>query len=482
MAGPSHDALRLLPSVDAILQQTAGEAWAESIPKGLLVEAIRAAIDDSRTRLAQPQSAAPLPTREHLAGQILDATRTRATLFAGPAYRRAINATGIILHTGLGRAVLPRPALDRLARELAGYSVLQVDTGTGKRSRRDERIEWLIARLTGAEAATVVNNNAAATILVLNTIARNREVIVSRGQLVEIGGSFRLPDVMAMSGARLVEVGTTNKTHARDYEQAITENTAAILRVHPSNYRVEGFTAEVPLPTLVEIAHANNLPLIDDVGAGAVIDPGRFGLPDEPTLPGSIQAGADLVLCSADKMIGGPQGGLILGRADLVRATRSNPLFRALRVDKITLSILETTLSLFLDEQRAMAEIPTLALMQRTVTELNEQAERIARAIREAATGCRLEVIDGFSQLGSGSLPGHDLPSRLIAVHPPGGDADGLAARLRSASPPVFARIAKNQVLIDPRTVLAQDEGDLIRATGDVLNTIVKDARAGRGC
>ncbi|MBI4581320.1 MAG: L-seryl-tRNA(Sec) selenium transferase, partial [Planctomycetes bacterium] len=442
MSSAHQDVLRLIPSVDALVQQATTQPWAAGVPRLLLTETVREVIQIERAHLSTSCTETEARDRQTLAGRLLGETQRLLRQRAGPYYRRAINATGIILHTGLGRAVLPKAAVDRIGQELSGYSVLQVDVETGKRSRRDTRIEWLLQRLTGAEAATVVNNNAAATMLVLNTVARGREVIVSRGQLVEIGGSFRLPDVMALSGAKLVEVGTTNKTHPRDYERAINDNTAAILRVHPSNYRIEGFTAEVPLDTLVQIAHDRGLPLIDDVGAGALMDYRRFGLPAEPTLPDSIRAGADLVLSSADKMIGGAQGGIIIGQARLVEVIRKNPLARALRVDKITLSVLETTLMLFLDPELALREVPTLGMMQRPVADVGEQAERIAAALRARAGADRIAVIDGFSQMGSGSLPGHDLPTRLVAIEPADGDPDGLAARLRAGTPPVFARIA----------------------------------------
>lgn len=475
---PSQDnPLQNLPSVDAVLQQPACRSL-DGVPHRLILAAVRQAVDARRQSLVDSRSAAtppattadPTKDRALLTSEIaLEAARA-ARRSADAYYRKAINATGIILHTGLGRAVLPNRAVERITRELAGYSVLQVDEETGKRSRRDTRIEWLVRELTGAQAATVVNNNAAATMLVLSTVGQAREVIVSRGQLVEIGGSFRLPDVMALSGAKLVEVGTTNKTHARDYERAINENTAAILRVHPSNYRIEGFTAEVPLETLVHIAHANNLPLIDDVGAGALIDYQRFGLPPEPTLPDSIRTGADLVLSSMDKMIGGAQGGLILGRADLVEAIRKNPLARALRVDKITLSVLETTLTLFLDESLAIREIPTLQMMARTLTEIRASAGRIAGALLKTANSARIEVVDGFSQMGSGSLPGHDLPTSLVAIEPRGGNPEELARRLRLSSPPVFARIAKGHLLLDPRTLLPGDEEILIQVVTTALS------------
>ena len=318
-----REALRQLPSVDAILQEIARQPWSQAIPRRLLTQAAKDAVQNWREQILAGETGPLFEGREErgdlVKGRdsflraVVDEVRRRSEETCATHYRHAINATGIILHTGLGRAVLAGSAIETVARELTGYSMLQVDPQTGERSRRDAKIQALLQMLTGCEAATVVNNNAAATMLVLQAVGRGREVIVSRGQLVEIGGSFRLPDVMALSGAKLVEVGTTNKTHARDYERAINENTAAILRVHPSNYRIEGFTAEVPLETLVEIAQAHGLPLIDDVGAGSLIDYSHLGLPEEPTLAQSIRAGADIVLCSADKMIGGPQAGLILG-------------------------------------------------------------------------------------------------------------------------------------------------------------------------
>ena len=464
---PAKDTvLRRIPSVESLLQSPEAKAWAADVPRRIVVDAVRAAIDAVRTRLAAaPEDASEADLRR----EILAGAAGRIRQEWSPHFRRAVNATGIILHTGLGRAVLPAKAVNQIARELAGYSVLQVDEETGKRSRRDARIEWMLRQLTGAEAATVVNNNAAATMIVLSAVARGKEVIVSRGQLVEIGGSFRLPEVMAASGAILVEVGTTNKTHPRDYENAITENTAAILRVHPSNYKISGFTAEVPLEEMVRIAHARNLVLIDDVGAGALVDFSRFGFQEEPALPDSVRAGADLVTCSADKLIGGPQGGILLGKAAWVEKVRKNPLARILRVDKLTLTALEATLSLFFDEALAIQEVPTLAMLARTPGDVASQADRIALAIRERAPAAAVTVIDGGSQMGSGSLPTQTIPTRLVAVSAPGVTADDLAARLRAHAPPVFARIQNDQVLADPRTLLPGDEEPLINAFAAAL-------------
>ena len=348
--------------------------------------------------------------------------------------------------------------------ELSGYLLLQADIATGERSKRDGRIECLLQQLTGAEAATVVNNNAAATSIVLNTVACGREVIVSRGQLVEIGGSFRLPDVIAASGVKMVEVGTTNKTHARDYEKAITPNTAAILRVHPSNYKISGFTAEVPLADLVRIGHAQGLVVIDDVGAGPLIDFARFGFEHEPTLQESVATGADLTTASADKLIGASQGGIILGRADFIQAVRKNPLARIVRVGKLTLAALEATLSLFLDEAQALEQVPTLRMLRRNLTEIAAQADCIARAIGEKTSAAVVTTTEGFSQMGSGSLPTQNLPTRLVAIQPKSLESGELAARLRAGQPPVFARVHKGELLLDPRTLLEGDEQLLVAA------------------
>ncbi len=387
---------------------------------------------------------------------------------------RAVNATGVILHTALGRAVLPPRAMQRIREELAGYSLVQVDLTTGKRAKRDGRIEQLLQRLTGAEAATVVNNNAAATVVVLNSVAAGKEVIVSRGQLVEIGGSFRLPDVMAAAGVKLVEVGTTNATHLHDYERAITANTAAVLRVHPSNYKVRGCVAEVPLAPLVQLGHAHGLVVIDDVGAGPLIDFSRFGFQREPTLPESVRTGADLITSSADKLIGGSQGGIILGRAALVQAVRKNPLVRIVRPGKLTLAALEATLSLFVDEATALREVPTLRLLCRPLAELDAQAREIAVRVTACLPDVRAAVVDGCSQMGSGSLPTQDLPTRLVTISAPRMSADLVARRLRQLTPPIVVRVQQGQVMLDPRTLL---EGEVALVADSLITTLSPETR-----
>jgi L-seryl-tRNA(Ser) seleniumtransferase len=459
--------MRRVPSVDAVLKESALEALAAEYGRKPVTDAVRTAVEEVRQQLlAQPALDFDEPA---LRGQIVAAAREQIEAVMRPYYRRAVNATGIILHTGLGRAVLSGKALDQIQQTLGSYSLIQVDRETGKRSRRDERIEWLLQRLTGAEAATVVNNNAAATAIVLNSVAKGKEVIVSRGQLVEIGGSFRLPEVMAFSGAKLVEVGTTNKTHPRDYENAVTENTAAILRVHPSNYKIQGFSAEVPLEEMVAIAHKHNLVMIDDVGAGALIDFSQFGFEPEPLLADSIRQGADIVTCSADKLIGASQGGLILGKKALIDAVRKNQFARIVRVGKLTLAVLEATLKLFLDESVALREVPTLQMLRRSAEEIREHAERLAAQIRDKNVAAKVATASGFSEMGSGSLPTQNLATTLVEITPERVSVDVLAKRLRLYEPPVFARIQNDQVLLDPRTLRAGDDEIVTEAVAVAL-------------
>jgi L-seryl-tRNA(Ser) seleniumtransferase len=465
MDAQTQQIMRRVPSVDSVLREPELETLAAEHGRKLVADSVREAVEEIRQQIMT--QSVPNVDETAIRVQVVAAAKHRIMTVARPYFRRAVNATGIILHTGLGRAVLAAKAIEQVQATLQGYSLLQVDRATGKRSRRDEQIEWLLQRLTGAEAATVVNNNAAATAIVLNTVAKGKEVIVSRGQLVEIGGSFRLPDVMAFSGAKLVEVGTTNKTHARDYENAITEDTAAILRVHPSNYKIEGFSSEVPLDALVEIAHRHNLVMIDDVGAGALIDFSQFGFEPEPTLPDSVREGADIITCSADKLIGASQGGIILGTKTLIEKVRKNQFARIVRVGKLTMAVLEATLKLFLDETVALREVPTLQMLQRSAEQTREHAERLVAALREKNAGAA--TASGFSQMGSGSLPAQNLATTLVAITPQGISAETLAKRLRLHEPPVFARIQSDQVLLDPRTLRDGDDAIIVEAVAAAI-------------
>ncbi len=460
--------LRQIPSVDTVLKAFEAAASGRRFPQRIVVESIRESIEQIRQRIVSGKG--ENLDKDTIQQQIIADIEQRAAAVMNPHYRRVINAAGIVLHTGLGRAVLCSEAIDQIRDEMCGYSLLQVDVEEGKRSRRDQRIEDLLRILTGAEAATVVNNNAAATSIVLNTVAKGREVIVSRGQLVEIGGSFRLPDVMAFSGAKLVEVGATNKTHPHDYKNAITENTAAILRVHPSNYKIQGFSSAVGIEELAEIAHSNDLVMIDDVGAGSLVDFSKFGFQPEPTLAQSIAAGADLVTASADKLIGASQGGIILGRTDLITAVRKNQFARIVRVGKLTLTALEATLKLFLDEATALAKVPTVEMLIRPPETIAKQAKRIVAKVQKALPNAPITTEPGFSQTGSGSLPAQNMQTTLVAITPKA-SAQSLAARLRNYNPPIFPRIQKQKVLLDPRTLRNNDEKTITKALIEILST-----------
>lgn len=463
----SEQILRNLPSVDGLMRSAGIQALENNMGRDVLVESIRQALDDVRTALLE--GTLPAADKGSVQQEVTERVEALLQELQCPAYCRVINAAGIILHTALGRAVLARRALAQIQSELTGYSLLQADPETGKRAARDGAIGKLLQRLTGAEAATVVNNNAAATSIVLNTVAQDKEVIVSRGQLVEIGGSFRLPEVMAFSGARLVEVGATNKTHLRDYEAAITEDTAAILRVHPSNYKIQGFTSEVPLAELVPLARAHDLVMIDDVGAGSLVDMSQFGFEPEPTLLESVAQGADLITCSADKLIGASQAGLILGKADLIRRIRKNQFARIVRVDKLTLAVLEATLKLFLDTPTALREVPTLEMNTRQADALKAQAEGMAGQLAGRISGHDVTTMPAFSQMGSGSLPTQNLPTTVVAIRPVSLSAQELGRRLRRYRPPIFTRIQNDQVLLDPRTLRGGEPEIVVGALIQIL-------------
>jgi L-seryl-tRNA(Ser) seleniumtransferase len=369
------------------------------------------------------------------------------------------------MHSGLGRAVLSEAARAALASVSAGYSALAVDAESGKRVSRDRHVEGLLRELTGAEAATVANNNAAATVLILNTLARGKEVVVSRGQLVEIGGSFRMPDVMTTSGAALREVGTTNKTHLRDYEAAVGESTGAILRVHHSNYRIVGFAEEPPIEDLVALGRARGVPVVDDLGSGALVDLSPYGLAPEPMVRTSVQAGADVVCFSGDKLIGGPQCGIIVGKSASIQKIKKNPLARAFRCGKLSIAALEATLRLFLAPEKLSERHPIYRMLALTPDELGRRAKKLATALRKSLpAGVVLAVENGESQVGSGAVPTETLPTKVLAVRSPALSADELARRLRFFTPPIFARIHKDAVLFDFRTVQPAEDAVVERA------------------
>ncbi|MDQ7843612.1 MAG: L-seryl-tRNA(Sec) selenium transferase [Armatimonadota bacterium] len=449
--------LRHLPAVERLVQRL--EAAGTGLPRTLLADAARAVIERTRAELRRGE--APPPALEELADRALREARTRAAL----TLTRAVNATGIILHTNLGRAPLPARAVEAVAEAAAGYSTLEVDLDTGRRGSRHRHVEPLLTELTGAAAAVAVNNNAGAVLLALAALARDREVIVSRGELVEIGGSFRLPDVMAQSGARLVEVGTTNRTYPRDYERAITPQTALLLKVHRSNFRMDGFVCEVSAADLVEIGRRHGLPVMYDLGSGCLVDLRRRGLPPEPTVREAVEAGCDVVAFSGDKLLGGPQAGLLVGSAAAIEQIRAHPLARALRMDKLDYAALSATLQLYRDPETAWTEIPVLQMLSRSADELRHAAEHLQAALRACLPPTwRIGIEETTAEVGGGSLPEAHLPSVAVVLVPPG-DLAGVERALRRHRPPVFARIAHDAVLLDVRTLLSGDE----RAICDAL-------------
>jgi L-seryl-tRNA(Ser) seleniumtransferase len=438
--------LRDLPSVDFLLHRPEIETRLGEYGRELVLFAARSVLDRVRTEIRDTPSVPPI---EEIVNRILlfleEATVT--------SLRKVINATGVILHTNLGRAPLSRAALDSMIRVGKGYCTLEYDLKEGERSGRAPQVERLLRLLTGAEAALVVNNNAAAVLLALAALAKGKEVLISRSQLVEIGGGFRIPDVLRQSGAKLVEVGTTNRTHRGDYEEAITSRTAMILRAHPSNFRIVGFTAEPGITELAEIGTRSGIPVMDDIGSGALLDTARFGLGHEPMVQESLVSGATLVLFSGDKLLGGPQAGILVGRTELVAKARKHPLARAVRADKLCLAALEATLIHYLRGE-AEREIPVWRMIAAPVEELDRRARLWAQRIGQG------EVVDSRSTVGGGSLPEETLPTRALALAM--SKPQALLARLRAGSPPVIARVAEGRVLLDPRTVLEDEDEPFI--------------------
>jgi L-seryl-tRNA(Ser) seleniumtransferase len=466
---PKQELLKRIPPITELLKAPAAVRWLKAHPLPLVTDCLRGAAAGVREELLADTAGQCGPERV-TAEAVLARAQALLEQATTPRLRDAINATGIILHTGLGRAVFPGSVVDSMLAELKGYTTLAVDRESGERIERDELVESILTELTGAEAATVVNNNAAATMLVLAALAAQKEVIVSRGQLIEIGGSFRLPEVMAQSQARLVEVGATNRTHLKDYQKAITADTAAIMRVHPSNYRVVGFTSEVPLAKLAELAHSRELTMIDDLGAGALLGLELFGLPHEPTVRESIAAGADVVLFSGDKLIGASQAGVIVGRKDLIGRLRKHPLMRAMRVDKTCLMVLERTLHLFRDPERLRREHPLYRMICTPVEALRSRAKALADAIAKAAPNAALTIADSVAYLGSGSLPTEAIPSVMVSVSVPALSAADLSRRLRLDKACVFGRIEDDLVRLDMRTLTDEQVAAIAAALGRVAH------------
>jgi L-seryl-tRNA(Ser) seleniumtransferase len=445
--------MRQIPSIEQLRQRPAMQAMEAEFGRDALIAALRAEADALRSRASAGE-----PTPDNVAEWIEQALPARLVTLAGSSLHPVINATGVILHTNLGRAPLARAAVERVA-ALGGYTNIEYDVESGTRGRRDVHAESLLCRLTAASAAVVVNNNAAATLLTLAAVAAGREVIVSRGELVEIGGGFRVPDVMAQSGAILREVGTTNRTRGADYAAAISERTAALLRVHPSNFRIEGFTERPGLEELAALGQRFNIPVIEDIGSGWIAPwPLPSSLRDEPTPRTSLAAGVDLVLFSGDKLLGGPQAGIIAGRSDLIGTIRRHPLMRAMRVDKMTYAALEATLQEYV-AGRAAETVPAIRMLAADI----EEIRRRARGINDRLDGkVRGELVEGVSTLGGGSAPGSTLPTVLIAARHADASATQLESLLRHSDPPVIGRIQDDRVMLDLRTVQPDQDEQLL--------------------
>lgn len=452
---PGRAALRDLPSIDRLLRAPGAGELVDAFGRAPATDALRAVLDETRAALLGRAAGGDIPPDFEL----VSAARERLAAALAPTLRPVINATGVIIHTNLGRAPLSAAALAAAQQAAEGYATLEYDLDEGRRGSRAVHAEHLLTRLTGAEAALVVNNNAAAVLLMLAALCRDQEVIISRGQLVEIGGGFRIPDVLAQSGARLVEVGTTNRTHRRDYADAITADTAAILAVHHSNYKIIGFAGQPDLADLAATAHEQGLLLLFDQGSGALRDVGVYGLEPEPTVLDGIKAGCDVVAFSGDKLLGGPQAGILIGRAALIERLRRHPLARAVRADKLALAALAATLTHYLTDDPAA--IPVWRMIARPLDDIAAEAEAWAARLRSA--GLDAATTPGESFVGGGSLPGQSLPTRVVAVTPHDVGPDELAARLRAAPTPVIARIRDGRLLLDPRTVLPGQADVLLR-------------------
>lgn len=453
--------LKLIPKVDKILAWQPIRDLLNSTPRDLVLRGVRNVLDELRARALKGE----LPEGALEPEAVTAAIGAELARLGAPSLKRLVNGTGIVIHTNLGRSILPEAARAPLQEIAFSYSNLEYDLASSQRGSRYSHVERLICELTGAEAAIVVNNNAAAVLLALGSLAAGREAVVSRGELVEIGGSFRIPDVMRLSGVTLREVGTTNRTHARDYREAVTPETALFLKVHCSNFAVVGFTAEVTPGELVQLGAEAGVPVMADMGSGNLVDLSRLLPVAEPTVQEFVAAGVDIITFSGDKLLGGPQAGIIVGKKAHIDPMKKHPLLRALRIDKLTLAALEATLALYRDQQVALTEVPTLAMLTASFPEVAEKSRRLARRLRRLIPArVRLTLCEGVSQAGGGTLPLLDLPTLLIEVAVEGLSPNEIESGLRRHRVPVIGRIAKGAFLLDPRTIMERDLKDLADA------------------
>lgn len=456
----AHPLFRSIPSVNDLLETQPLRDLVDRANRTVVVRGVRTFLDQLREDVKETTKDWHAPNPVDLARSIADWIQDKER----PTLRGVVNATGVLLHTGLGRAPLAAEAIREMSEVAAGYASLEVDVESGERSQRVQAVERLLKNLTGAEAAAVVNNNSGATVLALAALAAGREVIVSRGHLIEIGGSFRLPEVMEASGAKLREVGTTNKTRIADFAGAVGATTGALLKVHPSNYVISGFVEQPTLAELVSLGRQHGLPVIDDIGSGALIDFTQFGLAGEPVARESVTAGADVVLFSGDKLLGGPQCGILVGKRESLDKIAKHPLMRALRVDKLTLAALAATLRLYEDEAQALRAVPLLDLLSTPLENLKNRAERLAPQLAASAAIASAEPVADEAFLGGGSLPTQAIPTWCVALRPKTGNANDLASSLRTGAPTVFARIKEDRVLLDLRAVFPRQDQDLVAA------------------
>jgi L-seryl-tRNA(Ser) seleniumtransferase len=452
-----------LPSVDEILKSEQGLKWLDNYPRRYVLHGIREGIDRRRKEILEGLSAGV--SAEVMMDGIEDIIRRLSAHSLIP----LINATGVVIHTNLGRSVLSERALENIRRVSESYSNLEYDIAKGKRGKRYTHIKRILRDVTGAEDALIVNNNAAAVLLCLNALSKGKEVIVSRGELVEIGGSFRMPDVMSASGAVLREVGTTNKTHLYDYEKAINDNTSMILKIHKSNFRIVGFTEEVSIEDLVKLGGKHQIPVMYDLGSGCLIDFRQFGIHDEPSVKEIVKTGVDLTTFSGDKLLGGPQGGVIVGVKKYIERIQKNPMTRAMRIDKLTLAGFEATLMEYVDEEKVIENIPTLRMLLQKPEVIKTRANKIAKRLKSEIKDADIRIMQDSSRAGGGSLPEMDLPTYVVAIKSDQISVNELEERLRKGDPPIITRIKGDSLIIDARTIMDKDHEVLVEGMKSAL-------------